>query len=254
MTIAMTDTNKTASARKTWVVLAAHGSTRRPEANETVTKHARRLGESGLFRGASAAFLLGDAGPADIAGDIDAEKVVIVPYMMSDGYLTGEISARIEAALKDRGNGGQVRITDPVGTHRDIAVIARDTACHALAHAGYEAGKATLVLVAHGSGGRPESKACALAHAKTLIESRDFGDVRLATLEEAPFLEDVLSEVDGPAAVVGLFAAPGGHAVDDVARAIAARGLATIIDAGPVGTTAAMTDIVLARAMAALKP
>ncbi|MBO6949435.1 MAG: hypothetical protein JJ855_15755 [Rhodospirillales bacterium] len=237
----------------TWVVLAAHGSTRRPEANDAVSAHAARLRGEDVFRNASAAFLIGDAGPADAVDGIDAETVVIVPFMMSDGYLAGEISNRIESALAARGGTSRIAVTDPVGTHPDIARIAERLAVTALTGAGLDTKDATLVLVAHGSSGRPESKACAEAHANTLRNERIFSDVRLAMLEEEPFLDGVLAEIDGPAAVVGLFAAPGGHAVDDVRQAIANRASADIVDAGPVGTDPAMTAIARMRALAALK-
>lgn len=239
------------TARTTWVVLAAHGSTRRPQANDAVSAHATRLRDEGVFRGASAAFLLGDAGPGDVAGNIDAENVAIVPFMMSDGYLAGEISSRIERALAEKGVASHIAVTEPVGTHPDIAAIAERLAVQALAGAGLDTEDATLVLVAHGSSGRPESKACAEAHAKTLGEKRLFRGVRLATLEEEPFLDGVLAGIKGPAAVVGLFAAPGGHAVDDVRQAIANRASPDIVDAGPVGTDPAMTAIARMRALAA---
>lgn len=240
-------------ARNSWVVLAAHGSTRRPEANDAVSAHAARLRDEGIFRSASAAFLIGDDGPGDVADSIDADNVVIVPFMMSDGYLAGEISTRIESALARKSGTPRIAVTDPVGTHPDIARIAERLAIAALTGAGLDGKDATLVLVAHGSSGRPESKACAVAHVETLKNERAFNEVRLATLEEEPFLDDVLAEIEGPAAVVGLFAAPGGHAVDDIRQAIANRASTDIVDAGPVGTDPAMTGIARTRAMAALK-
>lgn len=240
------------AARNTWVVLAAHGSTRRPAANDAVCAHAARLRDEGVFRSASAAFLIGDTRPDEIVEDIDAENVVIVPFMMSDGYLASEISSRIESALAAKGAASRIAVTDPVGTHAGITDIAARLGAQALTGAGLEKDAATLVLVAHGSSGRPESKARAEAHAKTLTARGDFRNVRLATLEEEPFLMDVLAEIDGPAAVVGLFAAPGGHAVDDVRQAIADRAAAEIVDAGPVGTDPAMTAIARMRALGAL--
>ncbi|MGJ3260826.1 MAG: CbiX/SirB N-terminal domain-containing protein [Rhodospirillales bacterium] len=240
-------------ARDAVIVLAAHGSTRRPAANETVETHAARMRAGGPFKDVRAAFLLGDAGPADAAREIDAATVLIVPFMMSDGYLAGEISKRIEGALKRRDGGTEIIVTEPVGTHEGIAGIARQKGDAALKHAGFDPAQATLVLVAHGSGNRPESRACGEAHAETIAASGGFADVRLATLEEEPFLDDVLSEIAGPAAVVGLFAAPGGHAIDDVKAAIARQRRADLIDAGPVGVDPAMTALAAMRALSALE-
>lgn len=239
--------------RNVCVVLAAHGSARRPDANATVVAHAARMSDEGPFRQVVTAFLLGDTAPSDIAGDIDAETVVIVPFMMSDGYLADAISAKLESALKERPGSPHIVVTPPVGTHEDVTDIAREKARRALGGAGFDPARATVVLVAHGSGGRPESKAAGEVHVNRLAQAGDFGAVRLATLEEAPYLDDVLEDIDGPAAVVGLFAAPGGHAIDDIRAAITRLHRTDIIDAGPVGTNPAMTAIAVKLAQAALE-
>ncbi|MBO6520556.1 MAG: hypothetical protein JJ900_08580 [Rhodospirillales bacterium] len=239
--------------RNICIVLAAHGSTRRPDANATIEAHARQMRAEGPFRQVEAAFLLGDTAPADIAANIDADTVVIVPFMMSDGYLADAISAKLKEALCERPGTTDIVVTAPVGTHEAVASIARDKAEQALTSAGIDAAGATLVLVAHGSGGRPESKAAGEVHANRLAQAGGFGHVLLATLEEAPFLDDVLAGIDGPAAVVGLFAAPGGHAIDDIRAAVARQNRSDIVDAGPVGTDPAMTAIAVMRARAALE-
>lgn len=255
----MTDTDTTAALRSkpphddVAVVLAAHGSTRRPDANATVTAHAERMREIGPFRNVSTVFLLDDNAAADAAVNaIDAETVLIVPFMMSDGFLSGEISAQISKTLQIAARPPRIVVAPPVGTHDGITAIARHIAGRALARAGFDARAATLVLVAHGSKGRPESKACAETHAVRLRTEGDFADVKLAMLEEPPMLDDVLAAIDGPAAVAGLFAAPGGHALDDVRTAIARCANREIVDAGPVGIDARMAEIAIMRAQQAL--
>ena len=59
----------------TVIILAAHGSTRRPAANETIETHAARMRAGGPFKDVRAAFLLGDTAPADTAREIDAALV-----------------------------------------------------------------------------------------------------------------------------------------------------------------------------------
>jgi len=240
------------------VVLAAHGSQRRPAANAMICAHAERMRKTGPFSQVSAAFLMGDGGISDLAAaDMAADTVLIVPFMMSDGFLAGELSAQISHALNEDGAGRRIIVTAPVGTHEDVSEIAREAAARALAKAGHAATASTLVLVAHGSKGRGESKACAEAHADRLRAQGAFQGgfqaVELAMLEEPPFMQDVLARIDGPAAVVGLFAAPGGHAVDDVQAAIAARADAQIIDAGPVGQDPRMAEIAVLRALQSLE-
>jgi sirohydrochlorin ferrochelatase len=247
-----------AVAGRIGVVLAAHGSQRRPAANAMIAAHAERMRKAGPFSQVSAVFLMGDGGVSDMAAaDMTADTVLIVPFMMSDGFLAGELSAQISHALNKDGARRRIIVTAPVGTHDDVSTLARDAAERALSVAGHEAATSTLVLVGHGSKGRGESKACAEAHAARLRAQGAFQGgfqaVELAMLEEPPFMHDVLARIDGPAAVVGLFAAPGGHAVDDVQAAIAARADAQIVDAGPVGQDPRMAEIAVLRALQSLE-
>jgi len=233
------------------VVLAAHGSARRPDANAVVGAHAERMRRDGPFRNVSTAFLLGDTSPAAAGRIADgAATVLIVPYMMSDGYLAGEIAAQISASLSDS---TRVVVAAPVGTHDGVTAIVRHAGERALIRAGFDAAASTLVLAAHGSTSRPESKAAAMAHVKRLRTLSTFANVALAMLEEAPLLGDVLASLDGPAAVVGLFAAPGGHAIDDVQKAVVGRAHPQLVDAGPVGTDPRMAEIAVLRALQALE-
>lgn len=235
------------------VVLAAHGSKRRPDANAVVTAHAERMRQTGPFHQVSTVFLIGENTAADAATNAaDAKTVLVVPFMMADGFLADEISVQISNALRKAARPPSILVAAPVGTHEGIAAIARHIAGRALIRAGFKPRASTLVLVAHGSKGRPESKTCAEAHARRLGGDDDFARVELAMLEEPPMLADVLAKIDGPAAVVGLFAAPGGHAVDDVQAAIAGCANRNIVDAGPVGVDARMAEIAVLRALEAL--
>jgi len=232
------------------VVLAAHGSSRRPDANAVVGAHAERMRRDGPFPRVSTAFLLGDTSPAAAGRTIrDAATVLIVPYLMSDGYLAGEIAAQISTSLDDT---SRVIVAEPVGTHDGVTAIVRHTGERALIRAGFDATASTLVVAAHGSTSRPESKVAAMAHVDRLRATGAFAHVALAMLEEPPLLDDVLASLDGPAVVVGLFAAPGGHAIDDVQKAVAERGHPQLVDAGPIGTDPRMAEIALLRAHEAL--
>ena len=76
-----------------------------------------------------------------------------------------------------------------------------------------------------------------------------FADVRLALLEEAPFIDDLLKEISGPSAIVGMFAAPGGHAIDDVQDAMAKNSRSDMLNTGPIGANPRMINIVIDRAL-----
>lgn len=237
------------------VVLAAHGSTRRPDANAVVAGHAEMMRRSGPFRHVSTAFLMGSGEGAETAlPGTDTSTVLIVPYMMSDGFLAEALSGQISKSLHKHGAQPRIIVTLPVGTHAGITQIVRHAGERALIRAGFDAGSSTLLLVAHGSKGRPESRNGARAHVDKLRSQGGFAAVELAMLEEPPLLDDMLAAIEGPVVVVGLFAAPGGHAVDDVQDAISRAANPQIVDAGPVGVDPRMAEIAVMRALGALDP
>ncbi len=235
------------------VVLAAHGSTRRPDANAVISRHAAQMRKTGPFQNISTVFLIGDQPPSALQLENDIRTVLIVPFMMSDGFLANELSAQIADTVStsstDDRHAPRIIVTPPVGTHKGITQLARHAGEKALVGAGFDPRKSTLVICAHGSKERPESRLAAEAHTDRLRHDGAFAHVTLAMLEEPPMLNAVLASLQGPAAVVGLFAAPGGHAIDDVKEAINQTGISSILDAGPVGVDPGMADIAVMRAL-----
>lgn len=235
------------------LILAAHGSSRRPDANAVIERHAQHMRESGPFRKISTTFLIGGEPAAASLRHIDRDIVLIVPFMMVDGFLADEVSKRIHSTLRQGAKAPRTLVAEAVGTHEGITRIAQHLARKALTLDGQDAESASVVLVAHGSKGRPESRKAAEQHAESLRQMGVFRHAALAMLEEPPLLPDVLAAQPGPAAVVGLFAAPGGHAIDDVQEAIRLSGRSDLSDAGPVGMDMRMSEIATLRAIQTLQ-
>ncbi len=239
------------------LVLAAHGSTRRPDANAAIERHAQRMRTTGPFANVVTTFLIGEEPSRSFINCITGEIILIVPFMMAEGYLAEEVSRQIRKAMHARTQTTQttpkVYVTATVGTHEGVAKIAARNASKILTLNGCKSEDASVVVVAHGSRGRPESRQAAQQQVERLRLMQCFRNVELAMLEEAPMLSDVLADIQGPCAVVGLFAAPGGHAIDDVQLAIANSGRSDIYDAGPVGTDDRMTEIAVLRAIQTLQ-
>lgn len=239
------------AAAGTALVLAAHGSTRRPDANTRIEEHAETIRHRRIFHSVTVVFLTAEPDPTTFSAVNDAECVLVVPFMMSDGYLTDEVVTMVRASVA----APQYRIlaAAPIGTLEHVGMIAAERAQAALLERGFASEAAELLLVAHGSKGRPESKEAAERHRRRLFDQQRFADVRLALLEEPPLLADALRLARGPSAVVGLFAAPGGHAIDDIRDAILACGRSDVIDAGTIGLDPRMADLAVIRAMQALE-
>lgn len=234
-----------ATPSETALILAAHGSSRRAEAAGHVAALAETVRANLGFKAAATIFAIG--GPQDGAIDLGgAGQAVAVPLMMSDGQLAETVVHRIEAG------GARLIVADPVGMRPEIADIAADMAIRAAESHGWTPRDINILLVAHGSGSRPESRRNGERHAGRIRTMHRFRGVKLALLEEEPTIADALAALEGPVCVVGLFAAPGGHALDDVPAEIAASGRPRVVYAGLVGMDEAMADLVARCAMDAL--
>ncbi|MDC1215025.1 sirohydrochlorin cobaltochelatase [Rhodospirillales bacterium] len=244
----MSSDSKVPKQSNTALVLAAHGSSRRPEANALVDAHAASIGAKNIFSSVHTVFLMGGADPLDVIQDVTAQYIIVVPFMMSDGYLVDVIAEKLNAAISSD-NTRDMHVSDPIGTHPEIASIAADMAESMLIENKLTPMDATVVLVAHGTKQRPESKAGAMHHLESVKSMKRFADVRLALLEEAPFVDDVLKEISGPSAIVGMFAAPGDHAIDDVQDAMAKNSRSDMLNTGPIGANSRMINIVIDRAL-----
>ena len=244
----MSSYSKVPKQPNTALVLAAHGSSRRPEANALVDAHATTIGAKDIFSSVHTVFLMGGADPLDVIQYVTAQHIIVVPFMMSDGYLVHVIAEKLNTAISSD-NTRDMHVSDPIGTHPEIASITADMAESMLIENKLKPMDATVVLVAHGAKQRPESKAGAIHHLESVKSMKRFADVRLALLEEAPFIDDLLKEISGPSAIVGMFAAPGGHAIDDVQDAMAKNSRSDMLNTGPIGANPRMINIVIDRAL-----
>jgi sirohydrochlorin cobaltochelatase len=227
------------------LVLCSHGIAGRPGA---AADHAQRLRKRGLFAEVAAACINGAPDIAHIVDQMSAPRIVLVPFLMAAGRTSGSVlPARIEFCRRR----GDVVLAEPVGTEPAVANLivaaAHETAaCHEWADE-----KTLVVLVAHGTIRDPQSGAAARDHAARIAATGRFAAVAAGYLDEPPSVGDLLAARDAPFAVgIGLFADAGPHGAGDAAAPFGTDFASAY--AGPVGPLPAMTEIVLARAIAAL--
>lgn len=247
----MLSTEMQEDTSRTALIIAAHGSSRRGEAAEHVERIAAAIRAQNRFSEVATAYLIDGVDPAGLPLD-DAEAVVIVPFMMADGYLSEKITNGLTSTLSQRSPGLRVYTAQPIGLRPEIADFVIERAQEILSGRQWRAEDSRLVLVAHGSSVRPESRRITESQTEAIRTGGRFKSVALALLEEAPRVDDVLAEDMGQSVVVGLFAAPGGHALDDVSEAIRASGRHNIANAGPVGLAPDISGLVVRCALSAL--
>lgn len=234
--------------KATAVILLAHGSARDPGAVATLEMHAAKALERSSFAAVRLACLQGGPSVADALAGIATPRLIAVPMTMSAGIVADELLSRLRAQV-----GGSLRIdvVKPLGSHAEIAEIAADTGADAARRAALLPADVRLVMVAHGASGDDRNRLAAERHADVVRRTGRFAGVSLAYIDEAPFLADVLTRVEGPAVAVGLFAAPGAHAVLDIRAALEGSGRKDIVDAGPVGADPRIADLIVSLAQSA---
>jgi sirohydrochlorin cobaltochelatase len=242
------------------LLLVAHGSRLEPRATATFLAQAQRLADCRLFAEVAVGQVRAEPQLDDALARLQARLVYVVPMLMADGYLARTALPKIlelSGPVTERtiaGRPRQLRYCDPVGTHPGLAMVLRDNLLASCATHGLEPKRTRALLAAHGNLRDPSSGVAARAHAATLAGYGCFASVAIGYLLEPPLLADALAKLAGKdAAIVGLFAADGNHAVNDVPNAIAAeqarRGCAggTMTYGGAVGCDPAIADLVVDR-------
>lgn len=204
------------------VIIVAHGSRVSDEAQEAAIQHAFTLQQSHRYGVVDVCFLSRDKSPPILP---DGE-VFLLPFFMSNGYF---VSNRIPELFKlENGQrieiGRKLYLCDALGTDPELAGIIAAMAQDICRDQNYESEKVRLVLVAHGSEKSSASAEATYLQQQAVKDRSEFNDVSVAFLNEAPYLDSVLTTdyEDGlPLILVGLFAAEGPHAMEDVPGAIA---------------------------------
>lgn len=199
------------------LLLVGHGSASRPEAAETVARHAAALRASGRFADVRHAVLEGGPDPARARSELaDVDMILVLPMFMSDGFFTRVVlPARLGHA-----SGPVVRICPPLGVCSDlsglVAEIAQETRCVQ----GWPDNGWDMVLAAHGSTKDSASRRATERLADQLVGEDGMAQMHTGYLEEPPYLAAVAAQLIRPTVVVGVFAAVGGHAEHDVPTAL----------------------------------
>jgi sirohydrochlorin ferrochelatase len=118
----------------TGIIVFAHGS-RVESANQAVRAVAAALRETGGFEGVEAAFL--ELGTPDLIGAVErlvekgAERVVVVPYFLTDGlHMERDLPPLIEKISK-RYNGLQIAVSETLDGHPGVVQVLLDRALSA---------------------------------------------------------------------------------------------------------------------------
>jgi sirohydrochlorin cobaltochelatase len=232
------------------LLLVGHGSTVIPEAASPLFAHAEVIRQSGNFGEVAVGLLLGEPNMAAAFAALTAPVVHVVPFFVDDGYLT-------RIAIPDRllplaSPSRVIRFCPPVGLHDGIGALIENRLLRHCEMFGIDPKSLSVLLVGHGSSQAAGRARALRRHAATLETGGRFGWVRVAFLQEPPFVAEALASARGHiVAVVGYLVNQGVHATKDlpllIAEERAHRGThwPPVHDLGPIGADEAMPRLIM---------
>lgn len=234
----------------TAAVLIGHGSSLHVSAAECLSEHAEKLRAYKIFTDTGYATLNGGPSPEEALTKFDdVKRILVLPYFMTDGYLSRLATT---SRLGIHQNDPRITVCPPIGKCPQLVVLAADIAEECRTLNGWIKNAWDLLLVAHGASKDPASKRETEKIAQQLSSRTSAADILVSFIEEAPFIHDVARKLKRPTVVVGLFAAPGGHALDDVPEALAEAHV-PVHYSGAVGDDPRMVDAIIATLKAGMQ-
>jgi sirohydrochlorin cobaltochelatase len=224
-----------------------HGSSEAGGADPSLLAHAAALQARRLFAEVRVAVLYGTPGPWDALAGLKARELILAPLLMCDGHCARDVLPRAFglAGPVTLRFGRRFTLCPPLGLQPGLSRLMISRAGALARHNRVPAEQATLLLIGHGSPRDPASRRAVLWHAAAARAAAAFGSVRVAFLDEPPYLEEALRRLHGPAVAVGLFAGEGRHAGRDVPGAIARHARVPVHDLGAIGADPGIPELVL---------
>jgi sirohydrochlorin ferrochelatase len=208
------------------------------------------LGARRIFSEVSYGLIKGTPSIGAALGCLQARDVLVYPLFLADGYFARNKLPRLVAAAPGT-PGRAIRILPPLGLDPALVDVIAARIAAAGAERAIESGRATVIVLAHGSTSDGASRSAAERIVQGLRGLRRYRDVRAAFLEEPPALGTVLADTHGPVMVVGLFAHDGLHGSEDTAQMIARAARSDVGFVGNVGTWPEIADLIAAAACGA---
>ena len=204
------------------LLLIGHGSTVLPHAARPLLAHAEIIRRSGCFGEVQVGMVLGEPDVPSAFGTLNATVVHVVPFFLDEGYFT---RIAIPDLLLPLVSGSRViRFCPPIGLHDGITALLETRLVRHCEMYGADPKSLSVLLVGHGSSRGPGRTRALRRHASALEKKGRFGWVRVAFLEEAPFVAEALASARGHVvAVLGYLANEGMHATKDLPCVIAAE-------------------------------
>lgn len=224
------------------LLIAAHGEKQPDAGNEGVQRIARALAKQGLVGEVTVGFINGRPAIGEALGAVAARRIIVYPLFAASGYFTRD---RLVQLIDEAGTHDQrIEILPPLGLDPGLPDLVIGRLAQFAREQRFAAETCAAVLLAHGSRRNPASREATEALAQEMAGRAVFRDVRVAFLEERPFLDEAMRSLEGPAVVMGMFSGEGLHGARDAPRLVAELGRADIVYAGVIGNAAGIAEVI----------
>lgn len=239
------------------LVLAAHGSRHRPDANVKVEEAVLWLRRQGPFDEVTAAYHQGRPAFSQVLDGLRSLDVTVVPFMTSRGFFCDHVLPR-ELAKNRSYHQLKIRVTPPVGLHPALPELVTSRLEKQLRERRCEPRQTAVAVVGHGTLRHPRSRQATQSLAEKLCSRGLFAQVKAFFLDEPPQVEEIPGSFQGrPTVVVPFLMGGGAHALEDLPRRLGTG--AELIEEGssprlyvdrPVGDDPALPALVAQLALA----
>ena len=205
------------------LVLLGHGSTVNPDSSAPTYLHAEEIRRRGLFGEVVCGFWKEKPGFRRVLDLVERSDVYIVPNFISQGYFTQKVIPRelglhgpVTLLTARPGEAPRIlKYCEPAGNHPRMTDLLLHRARQAAP--GVDPGRATLVIVGHGTP-RDENSGLAVKEQVSRIQGRrEYAEVLGMFMEEAPFIADWQKQTSSlNVIVVPFFISDGMHSYQDI--------------------------------------
>lgn len=224
------------------LLIVAHGERGGAGDDRLVHEVAAKMRNSGRYRNVQSCFISKEPSLKFAFAGLSPGLVTIYPLFMSDGYF---VKRAIPKSLGEiDAESYPVEISTPFGLSSRLPYLVTELAMNTAHQAGRAARNCRLLLVAHGSKHDGASRIATHKLAANLAKTSAFAGVEQCFLEEAPFLEDRITTIEGPSIAVGLFVGQGMHGAVDLPGAVENSGRSDILLASPLGHSPNLIEII----------
>lgn len=174
--------------KDTALVILGHGSSKHASSSIPCRLHADTIRRMDEFYSVHCGFLKETPFIEECLDHVQAQKVIILPNFLAEGYYTKKVIPDKLRFDQQRQSGKSITYLKPLGLDPFIQNIIIDIANRALGD--WKPEETTLMLLGHGSTKSTTSKDTLLEHIAALRKKTKFAQITDLWLEEPPFIKD----------------------------------------------------------------